>query len=170
MTSSERILIVGPAWVGDMVMAQSLFITLKQRDPKCLIDVVAPAWSVPLLQRMPQVHEAIELAVGHKQLSLLTRYRLGRQLRGRHYDRAIVLPRSYKSALVPFFAGVRRRTGYRGEHRYGVINDMRALDKRVLYQTVQRYVGLAYENLTSAPPVPYPRLRIDPASQQALLE
>ncbi|MEJ2440468.1 MAG: lipopolysaccharide heptosyltransferase II [Gammaproteobacteria bacterium] len=170
MTSSERILIVGPAWVGDMVMAQSLFITLKQQDADCIIDVVAPAWSVPLLQRMPQVHEAIELAVGHKQLGLLTRYRLGRQLRSRHYDRAIVLPRSYKSALVPFFAGARRRTGYRGEHRYGVINDMRALDKRVLYQTVQRYVGLAYDNLASAPPVPYPQLSINSSNQQALLK
>lgn len=153
-----------------MVMAQSLFITLKQQDANCIIDVVAPAWSVPLLQRMPQVHDAIELAVGHKQLKLLARYRLGKQLRDSRYDRAIVLPRSYKSALVPFFARARRRTGYRGEHRYGVINDMRRLDKRVLYQTVQRFVGLAYEDLTSPPPVPYPQLRINQENQQALLE
>jgi len=152
-----------------MVMAQSLFITLKQQDPDCCIDVVAPAWSVPLLQRMPQVHEAIELAVGHKQLKLFSRYRLGRQLRSRRYDWAIILPRSFKSALVPFFARARRRTGYRGEQRYGVINDMRILNKQVLRQTVQRYVALAYDDVTNSPPVAYPQLHIDAQNQQRLL-
>jgi heptosyltransferase-2 len=153
-----------------MVMAQSLFISLKQQNPACLIDVVAPAWSVPLLQRMPQVNQAIELPVGHKQLKLFARYRLGKQLRHQHYDRAIVLPRSFKSALVPFFARIHRRTGYRGEHRYGVINDMRPLDQKVLRQTVQRYVALGSEiPLDTAPSVPYPQLRIDAVNQQALL-
>ena len=153
-----------------MVMAQSLFITLKQQQPDCLIDVMAPDWSVPLLQRMPQVQCAIELPVGHKQLKLLTRYRLAKQLRRNHYDRAIVLPRTLKAALVPFFAGVRQRTGYRGEQRYGLINDMRPLDKRVLTQTVQRYVALGFaEARDTAPPVPYPQLQIDRENQQGLL-
>jgi len=167
---STRILVAGPAWVGDMVMAQSLFITLKQQDPECVIDVVAPAWSVPLLQRMPEVSQAIELPVGHRQVKLMQRYRVGRQLRDNHYDRAIVLPRSFKSALVPFFARARRRTGYRGEHRYGLINDMRPLDKHILKQTVQRYVALGSEQLvTTSPKVPYPQLRVDSANQQSLL-
>ena len=95
----ERILVVGPAWVGDMVMAQSLFMTLKQQNENCLVDVIAPAWSVPILQRMPQVNDAIELPVGHKQLGLAARYRIGKSLRNKHYDRAIVTPRSFKSAL-----------------------------------------------------------------------
>ena len=165
-----RILVAGPAWVGDMVMAQSLFITLRQQDPDCLIDVVAPAWSVPLLQRMPQVNQAIELAVGHQQFKLLTRYRVGKQLRQLQYDRAIVLPRSFKSALVPFFARARRRTGYRGEQRYGLINDMRPLDKRILKQTVQRYVALGIDQkFDAAPPIPFPQLRIDAQNQQRLL-
>jgi lipopolysaccharide heptosyltransferase II len=153
-----------------MVMAQSLFITLKQHMPDCQIDVVAPAWSIPLLQRMPQVHRAFELPVGHNQLKLRSRYRLGKQLRAYHYDRAIVLPRSYKSALVPFFALARQRSGYRGELRYGVINDMRELDKHVLTQTVQRYVALAYPKASQQPPpIPFPRLVIDRQNQQRLL-
>ena len=170
ISTPTRILVAGPAWVGDMVMAQSLFITLKQQMPDCLIDVVAPTWSVPLLQRMPQVHQAIELPVGHKQLKLITRYRLGKLLRSNRYDRAIVIPRSFKSALIPFFARARQRTGYRGELRYGLINDMRTLDKGVLKQTVQRYVALGYsKSLRAAPPVPYPQLRVDKQNQQALL-
>lgn len=151
-------------------MAQSLFIALKQQQPDCRIDVIAPVWSVPLLQRMPQVHQAIELPVGHKQLKLLSRYRIGRQLRKHVYDQAIVLPRSFKSALIPFFARARRRTGFKGEMRYGLLNDIRRLDKTILKQTVQRYVALGYaKELTAAPLVPYPQLRIDSHNQQALL-
>ena len=169
--SPTRILIAGPAWVGDMVMAQSLFITLKQRTPDCLIDVIAPSWSVPLLQRMPQVNEAIELAVGHKQLKFMTRYRLGKALRARHYDQAIVTPRSFKSALIPFFARARQRTGYRGEHRYGLLNDIRTLDKNKLTQTVQRYVALGQPaDASQPPPVPYPALTVDTANQHKVVQ
>lgn len=153
-----------------MVMAQSLFITLKQQIPDCVIDVVAPGWSVPLLQRMPQVNQAIELPIGHKQLKLLTRYRLGKQLRNHAYDRAIVLPRSFKSALVPFFARARQRIGYRGEMRFLVLNDIRPLDKTALKQTVQRYVALGFSTaIHTAPPIPYPHLNLDSNNQKTLL-
>src|SRR5579863_5335178 len=100
MAESERILVVGPAWVGDMVMAQSLFATLKQYHPAAEIDVLAPAWSRPLLARMPEVHAAVMLPVEHGELGFGVRKRLGRMLRGR-YSHAVVLPRSWKSALVP---------------------------------------------------------------------
>jgi len=166
----SRILIIGPAWVGDMVMAQSLYLTLKQTNPPCQIDVVAPTWSLALLTRMPQVRRGIELPVGHQQLGLGARWQLGRNLRQEHYDLAIVLPRSFKAALVPWFAGVPRRRGYRGEMRYGVINDMRRLDKSLLTQTVQRFVALGTTTDLVAPPsIPTPALTIDPANQQRVL-
>ena len=167
----ERILIIGPAWVGDMVMAQSLFMSLKQRTPEALIDVVAPAWSVPLLTRMPQVQRAITLEVGHGQFGLMARFKLGRSLRSQNYDRAIVLPRSFKSALIPFFAGAKVRSGYRGEMRYGLLNDIRPLDKTVLWQTVQRYVALGRDANEPLPdnPVLNPHLNIDIDNQKRLL-
>ena len=166
----ERILVIGPAWVGDMVMAQSLFLTLKQTFPDVIIDVLAPAWSLPLLSRMPQVNEAIVLPVSHGQLALVARFRIGRQLRYKGYTRAIVIPRSYKAALVPFFAGIPMRTGYRGEMRYGVINDMRPLNKEVLTQTVQRQVALGLPGTAEQPPaIPYPELQIDKDNQRRLL-
>jgi heptosyltransferase-2 len=153
-----------------MVMAQSLFISIKQREPVALIDVLAPAWSVPLLARMPEVSEAITVPVGHGELGLAARLRLGRSLRACRYDRAIVLPRSLKSALVPFLAGARVRTGYRGEMRYGLLNDIRPLDKSLLTQTVQRFVALGQESSAPLPPpIPEPRLRIDAANQRRLL-
>jgi len=170
-THQERILVVGPAWVGDMVMAQSLFITLKQRDAAVIIDVLAPAWSLPLLARMPQVNDAIALPIQHGELALLTRFRLGRQLRNKGYSHAIVIPRSFKAALVPFFAGIPVRSGYRGEMRYGVINDMRPLDKEVLTQTVQRQVALGLPETAEQPPaIPYPELLIDEHNQNRLFD
>ncbi|MBI3187627.1 MAG: lipopolysaccharide heptosyltransferase II [Gammaproteobacteria bacterium] len=165
-------LIVGPAWVGDMVMAQSLFITLKRLYPDCKIDVVAPEWSLPVLARMPEVNTGIAMPVSHGKLALLARWRLGKQLRLKHYTHAIVLPRSWKSALVPYFANVPVRTGYRGEMRYGLLNDIRELNKSLLTQTVQRFVAHAYSKdavLPSPVPIPYPVLQSDRNNTEQLL-
>lgn len=166
----NRILVVGPAWIGDMVMAQSLFITLRQRFPDSAIDVLAPGWSLPLLARMPEVRAAIEMPLGHGEFGFAARRRLGIELRANGYDRAIVLPRSWKSALVPFFARIPQRTGYRGELRYGLLNDIRPLDKTVLTQTVQRFVALGLEaDAKLPPPIPQPKLRMEGMQRERLL-
>ena len=141
---AKRILVIGPAWVGDMVLAQSLYKSLKRRDAATEIDVVAPAWSKALLGRMPEVSRVIEMPAGHGELRLRTRYRLGRRLCARGYDQAIVLPRSLKAALLPWFARVPVRTGFRGEMRYGLINDMRPLDKAAMPKIVTRFVSLGH--------------------------
>ncbi|HET8807055.1 MAG TPA: lipopolysaccharide heptosyltransferase II [Methylophaga sp.] len=142
MTDRLAILIVGPSWVGDMVMAQSLFIALKQQHPQCDIDVLAPAWTRPLLERMPQVRAAIGMPITHGMFAWKTRRQLGVSLRGQ-YDQAIVLPNSWKSALIPWFAKIPKRTGWRGEMRYGLLNDLRKLDKQALPLMVERFVSLA---------------------------
>ena len=98
-----NILIIGPSWVGDMVMAQTLFTSLKQRHPDCQIDVLAPDWSRPILERMPEVRAALSFPLGHGVLELATRRKIGQSLAGQ-YDQAILLPNSLKSALVPFFS------------------------------------------------------------------
>ena len=154
-----------------MVMAQSLFISLQTMRQAIEIDVLAPAWSLPLLVRMPQVKQAIPVPIQHGQLGLRQRYKIGRQIKKNNYRQAIVLPRSYKAALIPFFAGIPQRTGYRGEMRYGVINDLRELDKSMLTQTVQRYVALGLsDKVVSAPHIYYPRLVVNKDNQRALLE
>ncbi len=167
---AEKVLVVGPSWVGDMVLAQSLFITLKQQNPQVQIDVLAPGWSLPLLGRMPEVRRGIELPIAHGELGLGKLWRLGRSLRREGYARAIVLPRKFKAALVPFFAGVPGRTGYRGELRYGLINDARPLDRLVLKRTVQRFVALGLPSAPRiAPDIPYPNLRVDETRCRQLL-
>jgi len=164
-----RILIIGPSWVGDMVMAQTLFQCLKVRHPDCQIDVLAPEWSRPILERMPEVRQALSFPLGHGALELATRRRIGRALKGQ-YDQAIVLPNSLKSALVPLFAGIARRTGWKGEFRYGLLSDLRLLDKARYPLMIERFMALAFPPGETLPtPYPQPRLRIDPASREAAL-
>ena len=164
-----RILIVGPSWVGDMVMAQTLFQCLKQRHAECQIDVLAPEWSRPILERMPEVRQALSFPLGHGVLDLATRRKIGRSLAG-HYDQAILLPNSLKSALVPFFADIPMRTGWRGEMRFGLLNDIRKLDKARYPLMIERFMALAFEPGAELPqPYPRPALQIDSVSRDAAL-
>ncbi|MDX1496827.1 MAG: lipopolysaccharide heptosyltransferase II [Salinisphaeraceae bacterium] len=168
---TKKILIVGPAWVGDMVMVQSLTMRLKEQYPDCEIDILAPGWSLPIIERMPQVRRGIELPIGHGELGLGKLWRLGRSLRTDNYDQAIVLPRKLKAALVPFFASIPQRTGYRGEFRYWLINDVRPLDKSILTRTVQRFVALGEpQPPTQAPETPVPVLEVDEANRDRLVK
>lgn len=165
--SRVNILIVGPSWVGDMVLAQSLFKTLRLNHPDAALDVLAPGWSAALLDRMPEVRRSITLPVGHGELKLGARWAVARTLRDAHYDWAIVLPNSLKAALVPWFAQIPRRTGFRGEWRYGLLNEVRTLDKARLPRTVDRFVALALAPDAALPSsAPSPQLRVDDAGVQ----
>jgi len=143
-------------------MVQSLFMALKHQNQENTIDVVAPAWSAPVLARMPEVRRFMGVNIGHGELQLDKRRRVGKSLRGR-YDQAIILPRSFKSALIPYFAKIPQRTAYRGEMRYAVVNDMRRLDKEVNYKAVERYVNLGKDTSEAiqAPEFRFPKLRLD---------
>ncbi|WP_373974707.1 lipopolysaccharide heptosyltransferase II [Chitinibacter sp. SCUT-21] len=166
----NKILIVAPAWVGDAIMAQPMYARLKQRYPNAQIDVLAPAWTRPLHARMAEISEAIDAPFGHGELKLRERWKLARQLKARGYDQVIVLPNSIKSALVPLLAGIRTRTGWVGEARFGLLNDIRSLDPLKLPQMVQRFYALADEK--DAPRIsviPHPVLTISEESRAAAL-
>jgi heptosyltransferase-2 len=124
-------------------MAQPLFQRLAQQYSNLEIDVLAPPWVAPLLARMPEVTRIIDSPFRHGGLDWPTRRRTGEQLRNEFYDQAIVLPNSWKSALVPFYAKIKKRTGYRGEARYVLLNDIHKLDTAKHPELVQRYAALA---------------------------
>jgi len=148
-------------------MSQVLYIYLQQTRPGLVIDVLAPTWSAPILARMPQVNSAIAMPLGHGELQLGRRRRLGHELRGHHYDQVILLPNSLKSALIPFFARISRRTGWRGEMRYGLLNDLRILDKAALPLMVQRFVALGMARGATVPgQLPTPHLVVDSRAAQ----
>ncbi|MBL4647972.1 MAG: lipopolysaccharide heptosyltransferase II, partial [Gammaproteobacteria bacterium] len=169
--SANKILVVAPAWIGDILMAQTLFKLLQQNNPRIIIDVLAPAATQPLLQRMPEVTHHFLLDSQHGEFALLKRYQLGKQLRKNNYQQAIVLPNSWKSALAPFFAKIPQRTGWLGEQRYGLLTDYRRLNKHIYPQMIQRFAALAIEkNSVLAKKLPYPHLAISTDNQKILTE
>jgi len=164
-------LIVGPSWVGDMVMAQSLFRVLTQREPERAFDVLAPGWSLPIVARMPEIRNGIAAETAHGEIGLRKRRRIASTLRDTGYERAIVLPRSFKSALIPWFARIPERTGYRGESRYLLVNDVRRFDRKVLDQTVKRFVALGLDIGESLPDeLPNPSLRVSSDNQVRVMQ
>jgi heptosyltransferase-2 len=160
--TTNKILIIGPSWVGDTVMAQCLFKILKQQNPDVQIDVLAQKFLHPLLERMPEINKSIELNVKHGELGLKKRYRLAKTLRNENYSQAIILPNSLKSALIPWLAKIPEKTGWRGEWRYGLLNDLRILDKKQYPLMIERFMALGLPFDAELPEeYPFPKLAID---------
>lgn len=161
-----RILVVAPNWIGDLLMAQPLLARLHEKRANLKIHVVAPEWVAPVVRRMPEVDEVIAASFRHGALELRGRWKLGRALKLRGYDQAIVLPNTWKSALVPFFAGIPLRSGYVGEARYGLLNST--------YPKSGISMRLHYARLAESPgieprePFPATRLRVDGAEIAAV--
>lgn len=161
-----RFLIVAPNWIGDALLAQPLLARLHRRLPGLIIDVLAPPWTAPVLARMPEVSEIIHAPFAHGELKLKERWRLGRSLRERGYREAIVLPNSFKSALIPFFADIHLRAGFVGESRYGLLNVLHKLDREDLPLMAERYAQLAeMPGEAVVRPLEAVRLRVDEANQ-----
>jgi len=166
----KKILVIGPAWIGDMVMAQSLFKLLKQQNATHTIHVLAPAWTFSLLQCMPEVTQAIEMPLTHGEIKLRTRYHLAKKLAANRYDQAIVLQNSFKAALIPWFANIPQRTGWVGEFRYLLLNDIRHLDKKRYPLMIEQYMALGLPKNASLPhPYPYPAFSVSNTSQDKTL-
>jgi heptosyltransferase-2 len=140
-------------------MMQPLLMRLKQREPAAEIHVLAPAWSAPLVRRMPEVTAVIENPFPHGVFDWAGRKALGRRLAGAGFQQAYVLPNSWKSALVPFFAHIPERIGYTGEARYFLLNQRRPASR--LPRLVDRYAALA-----GAFPGPPPRPRLTSTIEQ----
>jgi heptosyltransferase-2 len=153
---------VSPSWIGDTIMMQPLLMRLHQQHPDAEIHVLAPAWSAPLLARMPEVTATHENPFAHGAFDWAGRKALGRRLASADFSTAYVLPNSWKSALVPFFAKIPERIGYSGEARFILLNQRHP--KSPLPRLVDRYAALAgqFDN-----PTPNPRLTSTSEQQQA---
>jgi heptosyltransferase-2 len=149
-----RILIISPNWIGDAVMAQPLLRLLRERYPQHPIDVLAPGWVAPVWRAMREIDTVLEAPFRHGSLQLRERWRFGKRLQQRGYAHAYVLPNTLKFALIPWLAGISHRVGYRGEMRYGLLNEMHHDDRHAPRPMVSFYAALAAPPTSSAlPPV-----------------
>ena len=155
--SSDRVLVIAPSWVGDAILSEPLIARLRAAGIERPIDVIVPPWCGPVYARMRGIGRIIDNPAAHGRLAWRARRALGVSLRAAAYTHAYVLPNTWKSALVPYFARIRHRIGYVGEARYGLLTDARRLDRRTLPQLVARYAALAPPQL-AASDVGAPRL------------
>jgi heptosyltransferase-2 len=150
------ILIVPYMWIGDFVRCHTVVKLLQQRYAPCPIDILTTPMVAPLLDYMPGVRKGVVVDLPRKRLAFGQHAALARRLRAEGYCRALVMPRTWKSALAPYLAGIPLRTGFVGEARFGLINDLR-LGERRLPRMVDRCATLALaknEHPPSAWPMP----------------
>jgi len=167
----SAVLVIFPSWVGDMVMAHALIQRLMVIHPHRRIEVLAPAWSVSLLERMPGVNRVIPSTLQHGKLAIKLRYQLAKQCQQTAYCCAYVLPNTFKSAWIPWLAHIPKRVGWRGEWRYGLLNDIRVLDKARYPLMVQRYLALGFAESASFDWTSYrPKLLADAEKIPALIK
>jgi heptosyltransferase-2 len=152
------ILIVPYMWIGDFVRVHSVVQLLKMRWPNRPVDLLTSSLCAPILDYLPGVRKGIVADLPRRRLPFSQYSALGKRLFQEHYGTALVMPRTWKSALAPFLAGIPQRTGFAGEFRFWLINDMRFRERR-LERMIDCFVALASPK-NAAPPETYPLPRI----------
>jgi heptosyltransferase-2 len=147
-------------WIGDFVRCHTVVRLLRARFPDRPIDMLTTRMVSPLVDYMPGVRKGIVFDLPRKRIAFSQHRALADLLRTERYGDALIMPRTWKSALAPFLAGIPRRTGFIGEMRFGLLNDLRGGEK-ALPRMVDRCAALALPNRTAVPKdLPLPQLAV----------
>jgi heptosyltransferase-2 len=160
------IVIVPYVWIGDFVRCHSVVKLLRAQAPERPVDIVSSTLCAPLAEYMPGIRQAIVIDLPRRRLGLPLQRQLTSRLRGKNYAQALVMSRKWKAALAPFLAGIPLRTGFAGEARFGLINDMR-FSERKLPRMIDQMGALALPKDARLPAEwPLPELKV-PADEVA---
>jgi heptosyltransferase II len=164
--SEPPTLIVPYMWIGDFVRCHTVVRLLRECSPTAAIDLLTTSMVAPLLDYMPGVRKGIVVDLPRKRLALNQHRVLARRLRAENYGHALIMPRTWKAAVAPFLAGIPRRTGFVGEGRFGLVNDLRFGERR-LPRMADRCAVLALPRGERGPRAwPLPELKV-PATECA---
>jgi len=167
---TSPILIVPYVWIGDFVRCHSVVTLLKTRWPHRPIDLITSSLCAPLLDYMPGVRQGIVCDLPRGRLPIDRYLALGRRLKAERYGTALIMLRTWKSALAPFLAGIPERTGFFGELRLGLINDLRWGERR-LKRMIDCMGTLALPKSATLPPEwPLPEIVVPPEETARWLE
>src|SRR5581483_11508907 len=155
---SSPILVVPYMWIGDFVRCHSVIKLLKARFPDRPVDVLSTTLCAPLTDYMPGLRQAVIVDLPRSRIALKDQLALAGRLKGENYGSALIMPRTWKSALAPFLARIPERTGFVGELRFILLNDVR-FGERALPRMVDRCAALALpKDATPPPDLPAPKL------------
>ncbi len=156
------LLIVPYVWIGDFVRCHSVVKVLRAQAPDRPVDILTNRLCAPLADYMPGVRQPIIADLPRGRFGLFRHIALAQRLREGHYGRAIVMSRKWKAALAPCLAGIPVRTGFLGEVRFGLLNDLRPGERR-LPRMIDQMGALALPKGAKPPPDwPLPELKVPP--------
>ena len=158
--SGSPILVVPYMWIGDFVRCHSVVKLLNARFPDRPVDILSTTLCAPLTDYMPGLRRAVVVDLPRSRIALKDQLALARRLKRENYGNALIMPRTWKSALAPFLAAIPQRTGFIGEMRFGLLNDLRPGERR-LPRMVDRCAALALPREAALPPAwPLPELKV----------
>jgi heptosyltransferase-2 len=165
--SGSPVLLVPYMWIGDFVRCHTVVSVLRQRFPDRPVDILATTLCAPLADYMPGVRKSIVANLPRSRLALAQQRALAERFKQEGYGMALVMPRTWKSALAPFFAGIPQRVGFAGEVRFGLLNDVR-FGERKLPRMVDQCAMLALPRGATQPATwPEPQLKVPAADMTA---
>jgi heptosyltransferase II len=158
----QPVLIVPYVWIGDFVRCHSVVKLLRARQPGRSVDIVASTLCAPITEYMPGIRNTIRADLPRRRLGLAHQFELSRKLREGHYEQVLIMSRKWKAALAPFLAGIPTRTGFIGEARLGLINDLRFAERQ-LPRMIDQMGMLALPKGAERPSEwPLPELKVPP--------
>ncbi|HET9175951.1 MAG TPA: lipopolysaccharide heptosyltransferase II [Pseudolabrys sp.] len=167
--AAAPVVIVPFVWIGDFVRCHSVVRLLRMQNPDRPVDIVSSTLCAPLADYMPGIRRAIIADLPRRRLGVAQQRQLADQLSEGHYGQALIMSRKWKAALAPWLAGIPLRTGFAGEFRFGLLNDIRFGERR-LPRMIDQMGALALPKDTPLPTEwPLPELKVPPHGVQAWL-
>src|SRR3954447_1277126 len=149
MAEAEKILVVQPNWVGDAVMATPALRAIRELYPNSHISYLMRRYVKPVYMGMPWADQLITYRTGKTKAKAGkgNAFDLSARLRAGKFDLAVLLPNSFKSALVCKMAGIDRIVGYERDGRGFLLSDkllpVKERGKFIPTPIVKYYMGVA---------------------------
>jgi heptosyltransferase-2 len=162
MPTNQRIVVLAPNWLGDVVMALPAIRDLRRHFGQAHLTIAARLSVAKVFGAVPGVDDVLTFKGKKHEIA---------QLKAGRFDIAVLFPNSFRSAWIVWRAGIPKRWGYRSDFRRLLLtNAVRRPKERVhfgtYYQELVRQLGV--ENGPLAPKIELPVSVVE--ASRALLE